>query len=121
MAHGPSHCSITPEAPWRFNRLEFGQIEFDNRPQGVGERTVLLVVWQRVQPVGIFSLQLHGRGDCVVPALDPGAPIDGAACVDNRCASRVRGAISRLTFGAGHRCFSDRWARHGLVPFHGVT
>ena len=46
----------------------------------------------------------HGRGDGVVPALDPGAPVGGAACADNRCASRVRGAIARLTFGAGHGC-----------------
>src|ERR1700733_4607827 len=36
--------SITAEAAWRLDRLKLGQIEFDNRPQGIGERTVLLVV-----------------------------------------------------------------------------
>jgi hypothetical protein len=31
--------------------LEFGEIELDNRPQGLGERTVLLVFRQRVHLV----------------------------------------------------------------------
>ena len=43
MPYGPSRCSITPEAPWRLDRLKLGKIEFNNRPQGLGERTVLLV------------------------------------------------------------------------------
>src|ERR1700676_2565203 len=42
MPHGRSRCSITAEAPWRLDRLKFGEIEFNNRPQGLGERTVLL-------------------------------------------------------------------------------
>src|SRR6516165_432526 len=120
MPYGPSRCSITPEAPRRFDCLEFGEIEFDNRPQGVGERAVLLIVRQRVQPAGIFSLQLQGRGYGVIPPLDPGAPVGGTACADNWCASRVRGAITRLTFGAGHRCFTDR-LRHGSTPRRYVT
>src|SRR5271163_1212359 len=52
MPHGPSRCSITPEAPRLLDRLEFGEIEFDNRPQSVGEHTVVLVVRQRFQPAG---------------------------------------------------------------------
>ena len=56
MPSGPSRWSITTEAPRRFSRLEFGEIEFDNRAQRVGERTVLLVVGQRVQPAGILDL-----------------------------------------------------------------
>jgi hypothetical protein len=56
MPSGPSRCSITTEAPRRFDRLEFGEIEFDNRAQRVGERTVLLVVGQRVQPAGVLDL-----------------------------------------------------------------
>src|SRR4249919_4228480 len=55
---GPSRCSVSAEAAWRLERLELGQIEFDNRPQGFRERTVLLVVRQRDQPVGVFDLQL---------------------------------------------------------------
>ena len=78
MPHGPSHCSITSEAPWRFDRLKLGQIEFNNRAQRLGERTFLLIVRQRLQPAGILGLQLHGRGDGIVPSLDPGAPVGGA-------------------------------------------
>jgi hypothetical protein len=73
MPDGPSSCSITPKTSWRFDRLEFGEIEFDNCPQGLGKRTVLLVFRQRVQPAGILGLQLDGHGDGVVPPLDPGA------------------------------------------------
>src|SRR5450432_2457396 len=107
MPYGPSRCSITAEATWRLDRLKLGEIEFDNRPQCLGERTVLLIVRQGVQPAGILGLQLDGRGDGVVPSLDPGAPVGGAACANHRCASRVRGAITCLTFGAGHGCFTD--------------
>ena len=113
MPYGPSRCSITPEAPWRIDRLKLGEIEFNNRPQGLGERAVLLVIRQRVQPAGIFGLQLHGRGDGVVPPLDPGAPVGGAACADNGCASGVRGTIARLTFGAGQSSLTDG---RGMVP-----
>ena len=60
MPHGPSRCSITSKSPRRFDRLEFRKVEIDNRPQGLGQRAVLLIVWQRVQPGGIFSLQLRG-------------------------------------------------------------
>jgi hypothetical protein len=35
MPHGPSGCSFTAEAARRFNRLELGQVEFDNCPQGL--------------------------------------------------------------------------------------
>jgi hypothetical protein len=105
MPYGPSHCSITPEAPRRLDRLEFGEIEFDNRPQSVGERTVLLVVRQRFQPTGVFGLQLHGGGDRVVSALDPAGR---AADANDWCTSRVCGAIACLTFGAGHGLFIDQ-------------
>jgi hypothetical protein len=82
-------CSITAEAPWRFDRLEFGEIELDNRAQRVGERTVLLVVRQRVQPAGILGLQLRGSGDGVVPPPDPGAPIGGTACANGSVSYRA--------------------------------
>jgi hypothetical protein len=54
MPYGPSRCSITAEAARRFDRLKLGEIEFDNRSQGVGEITVLLIVRQRVQPSGML-------------------------------------------------------------------
>lgn len=44
MPYGPSHCSITSEAPGRLDRPSLGEIEFNNRPQGLGERTVSLVL-----------------------------------------------------------------------------
>jgi hypothetical protein len=50
----------------------------------------------------------NGRGDGVIPALDPASPIDRAPDADDRCACRSRGAIARLTFGAGHGRFTDR-------------
>jgi hypothetical protein len=53
--------------------------------------------------------------------LDPGAPVDGAAGADNRCASRVRGAIACLTLGAGHGLFTDQWTGHGPTSNRYVT
>ena len=48
--------SITAKAPRRFDRLEFGEIEIGDRPQGFGCGAVLLVVRQRLQPGGIAGL-----------------------------------------------------------------
>src|ERR1019366_5986785 len=120
MPYGPSRCSITAEAPWRFDRLKLGEIEFDNRPQGLRERTILLIVRQRVQPCGIFRLQLHVGGDGVVPALDMAAAVDRTANANKRRIGHSRGAIACLTFGAGHGCFTDRLRRHGSTPWHSV-
>jgi hypothetical protein len=72
VGNGVSRCSITAEAALRLDRLKLGEIEFDNRPQGIGERAVLLIVRQCVQ---LRGLRLHGRGDGVVPALDPAASV----------------------------------------------
>src|SRR6202021_1375427 len=121
MSYGPSHCSITSEAPGRLDRLKLGKIEFTNHPQGLGERTVLLIVRQRIQPACILGLQLRGRGDGVVPPLDPGAPVGGAACANHRCACRVRGAIACLAFGASHGCFTDLNTTHGSTPNRYLT
>src|SRR5665213_1055927 len=121
MPYGPSRCSITSKAPRRLDRLEFGEIEFDNRPQGLGECAVLLVVRQRVQPAGILGLQLHRRGDGIVPPLDPGTPVGGAARASHRCASRACSAITYLTLGAGHGLFIDQRAGHGSTPNRYVT
>ena len=40
----PSHCSITAEPSRWFDRLEVGEIEFDNRTQGLGRCAVLLII-----------------------------------------------------------------------------
>ena len=80
MSSGPSFCSIAAEARWRFDRLEFGEIEFDNRPQGLGRGTTLLIVGQRIQPGAILGLQFKKPGDGVIPSLDSAASVGGAAC-----------------------------------------
>jgi hypothetical protein len=124
MPFGPSRCSIAAEAARRFDRLKLGEIKFDNRPQGLGERTVLLVVRQGVQPCGIFGLQFHGRGDGVVPPLDPGASVGGAACADNRCASGVSGAVDLMSVsspgepGKGSKARALPWTRQGRSPWN---
>jgi hypothetical protein len=105
----------------RLDRPEFGEIEFDNCTQCIGERTVLLVVRQSVQPAGVLCLQLHGGSDGVVPPLDPGAPISGTTCANNRCTTRARGTIAGLAFGAGHGLVIDRLTGHGSTPNRYVT
>src|ERR1019366_9099434 len=107
MPYGPSRCSITAEAARWLDRLKLGEIEIDNRPQGLRESTVLLVVRQCLQPAGIFGLQLHGRGDGVIPAPDPTAAVDRAADANDRRTIRMRGPVACLAFGAGHGCFTD--------------
>src|ERR1035437_3227353 len=121
MLHGPSRCSITAKTPWRFDRLEFGEIEIDNRPQGLGRGAVLLIVGQRVQPGVILGLHVNEPDDGVIPSLDPAAPVGRTACADDGYAGCVRGTIAGLTFGAGHRCFTDRWTGHGSTPWCYVT
>src|SRR3974377_370339 len=117
MPYGPSCRSITSEAPRRFDRLEFGKIEFDNCPQNLSHGAFLLIVGQRVQPGAILLLEFRERGDRIVPSLDLGAPVGGAACADNWWAGHARGAIACLSFGTGHWCFTDQRARHGSAPW----
>src|SRR5271156_931655 len=76
---------------------------------------------QCVQPCRILLLEAREAGDCVVPALDPTAPVDRTADANDRLAIRVRGTVARLTFGAGHGCVADRWTRHGSTPKRHVT
>ena len=75
MPSGLSGCSIAAEAPWRLNRLEFGEVEIDNCPQGIGGGAVLLIIGQCLQPCGIFRLEIGEGGDGIVPALDPATPV----------------------------------------------
>src|SRR5580698_9543894 len=108
MPVGPSRCSVTAEPAWRFDRLDLGEIEIDNHPQGLGRRAVTLIVRQSVKPGGVFRLQVGERGDCVTPALDPATAIDRTAEANDRCAADPRGTVARLTFGAGHGGITDR-------------
>jgi hypothetical protein len=48
--------------------------------------------------------------------LDPASPIDRTADANDRRASRVRGAVAGLPFGAGHGCVTDRWTGHFPLP-----
>src|SRR5882757_4462183 len=117
----PSRCSIAAETARRFDRQKLGKIEFHNRPQGLRRGAVLLIVRQRIQPAAILHLEFGERGDRIVPALDPAAPIDRTAYTDNWCAIGMRGAVTRLTFGSGHGCFTDSWMGHGSTPVGCVT
>ena len=128
MPDGPSRCSITSESPRRFDRLQFRKVEIANRPQYLGRCAVLLIVGQCIQPGGIFCLKLREPCDGVVPALDARSPVYRASCAHNRRTNRTAGTIPRLTFGAGHGSFTDRWTRHrcrsmaldGTAPPSGV-
>ena len=53
-------------------------------------------------------LQVREHGDRVVPPPDLAAPVGRTADGDGWCAVRPRGAIARLTFGAGHGGITDR-------------
>lgn len=114
MPFGSSGCSITAEASGWFDRLKLGEIEIDNCPQGLRERTVLLIVRQPVQPCAILGLEIHRRGDGVVSALDSAATVGGATEPNDRHAIAMRGAVACLPFGPGHGGFTDRFAGHGF-------
>jgi hypothetical protein len=116
-----SRWSITPETTRWFDRLKLAEIKLNNRLQGLGQSAVLLVLWQRFQPGGILSLQLRQRGDRVIPALDPASPVGRAADANDRRAAHPCGAVSRLTFGAGHRDITERRTGHSSTPNRYVT
>src|ERR1700712_4479082 len=121
MPVGPSRCSIAAKAARRFDRLKLRKIEVDDGPQGLGCGIVALIGGQCVQPGGILSLQLRERGDRVIPALDPVAPVGRAADANDRLAICVHGPVACLTFGAGHGCVTDQWTGHGSTPKRYVT
>jgi hypothetical protein len=82
MPVGPSRCSITAEPARRYDRLQFGEIEIDNRQQGLSCGTVSLVIRQCFQPGTVLYLQARERRDGVVPALDPAEPAPACALGD---------------------------------------
>jgi hypothetical protein len=77
------------------------------------------IVRQCIQPAAILHLEFRERGDRIVPALDPAAPIDRTAAASDRRAVGTRGTIPRLTFGAGHG--ASPIDGRGIGPLHGVT
>src|ERR1700722_7081940 len=121
MPIGPSRCSITAEASRWFDRQKIRKIELDDRPQGLRRGAVLLIIRQCVQPVAILLLEVHKSGNRIIPALDPAAPIGRSADANDRRAIGMRGTIPRLTFRAGHGCFTDRWTGHRSTPYRYVT
>jgi hypothetical protein len=50
-------CSIPAEATWRFGRLQLAEIELADRLQCRGSSAAMQVVWQGLQPGGVFGLQ----------------------------------------------------------------
>src|SRR5271163_3793018 len=112
----PCRCSITAETTRWFDRQKLGKIEFDDRPQGLRRGAVLLIVRQRIQPAAILHLEFRERGNRIVPALDPAAPIGRTADANDRRAIGVHGAVACLTFGAGHGYFADQWTGHWPTP-----
>src|SRR3954453_10651700 len=121
MPIGPSRCSITAEASRWFYRQKIRKIELDDRPQGLRCGAVLLIVRQCVQPAVIFVLEVHKRGNRIIPALDPAASIRWPADVNDRHAVSTRGTIPRLTFRAGHGCSTERCTGHRSTPWRYVT
>ena len=55
--------SISAEAAWRNNCLEFSEVEVADRLQRLNGGTVLEVLWQGFQPGGIVTLQRGQLGD----------------------------------------------------------
>jgi hypothetical protein len=66
-------------------------------------------------------LEVDKSRDSVIPALDPATSVGRAADANDGCGRRVRGAVSRLMFGAAHRCFTDQWTGHCSTPNRYVT
>ena len=70
-----------PKPRGGIDRLKFGEVEIADRLQCFGERAVLQVLRQAIQPGGILNLGFHEAGDVVGPASGPAAMIErGGAC-----------------------------------------
>src|SRR5271166_4732816 len=68
---GSGRSSVVAEPAWWVNCLEFTELDIADRLQRIGQRTILQVGRQRVQPFGILSLQRSQLADGVRPT--PGA------------------------------------------------
>ena len=77
------------------------------------------IVRQRIQPAAILQLEFRERGDRIVLAPDPAAPISRTADANDRRAIGVHGTVACLTFGVGHGYFADEWT--GIGPLRNVT
>jgi hypothetical protein len=103
--------SVPAEAARWLDRLQLSEIEIADRPQCFGGRTVLKTVRQAVQPGSVLDLCFHKAGDMICPTPGPAAMIERAPHADDRFAGRARRTIAGLSFGVGHGCFTDRFAR----------
>ncbi len=101
--------------------LEFGEIEFADSLEGLGQRAVVLVGRQRFEPIGILRLQLAELGDGVLPTPGATAMVGRATGADHRRIGRARDAVTGLALGVGHGFLADRLARHGATPNRYVT
>ena len=99
--------SVSAEAARWNNRLKFTEIQVADRLQRLGERAVSQVVRQAFEPGCVFNLGFRETGDMIGPAPSPAAMIKRATHADDWFAGGARGTIAGLTFGVGHRCFTD--------------
>ena len=109
---GTLRGSISAEAARRNDRLEFAEVQFADRAQRLGGRTILKAVGQTIEPGCILGLRVDETGDVVVPSSGSAAMVGGVACANHRGTRRTRGAIPGLALGVGHRGYADRFAWH---------
>ena len=101
--------------------MEFSKIKVADRLQRVGQRTVLQVGRQRIQPSGILRLQLSEFSDRVTPPPRAATMVGWAPRSDHRRVSRARGTVTGLAFGIGHGFLANRLTRHDPTPNRYVT
>jgi hypothetical protein len=72
---GTLRGSISAEAARRNDRLEFGEVQFADRAQRLGGRTILKAFGQTIEPDGILRLCVDETGDVVVPSPGPASMV----------------------------------------------
>jgi hypothetical protein len=93
--------SISPITAWRHDRGQFVKIELGDGLERLAGGGVAEAFWQGIEPDGIFSLQAEQDGNCVIPALWPGASVLWVAVSNFRhwLEGLSAGAIPGLSFG----------------------
>src|SRR5271166_4026108 len=99
---GSGRSSVVAEPAWWVNCLEFTELDIADRLQRIGQRTILQVGRQRVQPFGILSLQRSQLADGVRPTPGAAAMVGRATHADHRRVGRARGTVTGLALGIGH-------------------
>src|SRR6266436_1437271 len=118
---GGAPSSIPAETPWRFDRLEFVEIEVDDGLQRLGGGAILKALGQDLEPLAILALEGEQQSDGIAPAPGTASAVGRSPVVDHRPGRGAGGAMPSLSLGIGHRFVAKGLARHGSTPKRNVT